>query len=187
VKHVPVRCKCGMAWVKEWSDLCARCTAEEARHQERANPRACVGNETTAERGYDGAWQQARRDCLRRAPWCIACLCRERVLTPATVVDHVTPFRSVPDGEREAYRLGAWNLQPLCASHHDAAKHALECREPWAGVRAVWVRWLTERVLTAEATTLLRSLGLDEGSEGAARSRACQANAQGREMASGRG
>jgi len=169
MKTIPVRCKCGRAWVKAWSDPCERCQKEEARHQERSRPRPCISDEKTAQRGYDGDWRVARQDCLRRAPWCVACVCRDRTLTPATVVDHVTPFHQVPAAEREAYRLESWNLQGLCTRHHDQEKSVVEHREHWSQVRKAWVRWLHERVLTPEARTLLGVLGLDEASEAVAR------------------
>ena len=108
------------------------------------------------------AWTRAREELLARAPWCVACLCRERTIVLAAVVDHIVPFHATPETEREAYRLEQWNLEGLCARHHDGIKRWFESRYHWTEVRVAWVKWLTERVLTPEARTLMGVLGLDK-------------------------
>jgi hypothetical protein len=159
-KAPAVRCKCGRSWVAEWADKCPRCQAEATKHQERSNPRPFTSDLKTTERGYGADWTRAADTLRARAPWCVACLCRERVVVPATVVDHVTPFHAVAESEREGYRLGQWNLQGLCSRHHDRDKRGLEERVHWSEVRQRWVAWLTERVLLPEARNLLGVLGL---------------------------
>jgi 5-methylcytosine-specific restriction protein A len=68
---------------------------------------------TAAQRGYDSAWRKARLGYLKRHPLCVQC---EQLgkLTPATVVDHITPHK----GDKVLF----WdknNWQPLCKRHHD--------------------------------------------------------------------
>lgn len=68
---------------------------------------------TAAERGYDKRWQRASRAYLARNPLCAQCR-KEKKLTPATVVDHITPHR----GDRKLFWDPA-NWQGLCKLHHD--------------------------------------------------------------------
>lgn len=57
-------------------------------------------------------WQQRRERQLQDEPLCRHCM-EEGMVTPATVADHIVPWRS----EEEFW----WNeLQSLCASHHGA-------------------------------------------------------------------
>ena len=68
---------------------------------------------SAAERGYGADWRKARKPFLARNPLCNACM-KQGVLTPATIVDHITPHRGDP-------RL-FWdetNWQPLCKRCHD--------------------------------------------------------------------
>lgn len=67
---------------------------------------------TSCQRGYGYAWQQARLAFLRRHPLCAECG-RQGRLTPATVVDHVTPHRG-----DAALLWDEGNWQPLCARCH---------------------------------------------------------------------
>jgi len=65
-----------------------------------------------ASRGYDSKWAKARKTFLNHHPLCIECDRKGRI-TPATVVDHITPHR----GDQKLF----WdtdNWQPLCASCH---------------------------------------------------------------------
>lgn len=64
-------------------------------------------------RGYDSKWQRFRKRYLAEHCWCVMCLAEGRY-EPATVIDHITPFRG---DEELKYRLD--NLQPLCKYHHD--------------------------------------------------------------------
>ena len=75
---------------------------------------------SSTERGYTWAWQKARVKFLREHPLCVMCE-DEQKLTPATVVDHITPHR----GDQKLF----WdesNWQPLCAPHHDSDKQLWE-------------------------------------------------------------
>ena len=68
--------------------------------------------ETASKRGYNYAWQQARKKYLLDNPLCVHCEKNNR-LTPATVVDHIKPHR----GDAKLF----WdknNWQSLCASCH---------------------------------------------------------------------
>ena len=68
---------------------------------------------SAAERGYGADWRKARKQFLARNPLCNACM-KQGVLTPATIVDHITPHRGDP-------RLfwAETNWQPLCKRCHD--------------------------------------------------------------------
>ena len=66
----------------------------------------------SAQRGYNTAWRKFRDGFLRRHPLCVMCEAQGRV-TPATVVDHITPHK----GDTTLF----WakdNHQALCASCH---------------------------------------------------------------------
>lgn len=89
---------------------------------------------SAASRGYDSRWRKARRIFLQRHPLC--CMC-EQVgrLTPATVVDHITPHKlgdALQSGNPEAISKAQalfWdqsNWQPLCKPCHDGDKQQLE-------------------------------------------------------------
>lgn len=68
---------------------------------------------TAAQRGYDGAWQNARKGYLAKHPLCAECLKSGRY-TPATVVDHIIPHR----GNKGLF-WDADNWQSLCKQCHD--------------------------------------------------------------------
>lgn len=62
-------------------------------HVHRASPRRELGGRGTShERGYGGRWRRARVAYLAEHPLCAECARHGRV-TPARVVDHVTPHR----------------------------------------------------------------------------------------------
>ena len=66
-----------------------------------------------AARGYDSKWRAARARYLQKHPLCVRCLQAEK-LSPATVVDHITPHR----GDKKLF----WdekNWQALCKPCHD--------------------------------------------------------------------
>lgn len=68
---------------------------------------------TAAERGYNSAWQKARKAYLQKHPLCVECMRYDRT-TPATVVDHIIPHK----GDKKLF----WdrnNWQALCKPCHD--------------------------------------------------------------------
>ena len=74
-------------------------------------------------RFYDSReWKLTRERLLRSEPWCRECRRQGRV-TPAEMVDHITPIRN--GGSR------TWlsNLQPLCHTCHNV-KRSSESRSP---------------------------------------------------------
>jgi 5-methylcytosine-specific restriction endonuclease McrA len=66
-------------------------------------------------------WLRRRAHQLRVEPLCRLCA-QEGRLTPATVVDHVTPHK----GDYNMFRLG--KLQSLCARCHSSTKAIAEKR-----------------------------------------------------------
>lgn len=76
----------------------------------------------TAERGYGGRWQKARKAFLSR-PENVLCrmCCEDGQVTAATVVDHIIPH----EGDQALF-WDETNWQPLCATHHSGAKQAEE-------------------------------------------------------------
>lgn len=75
---------------------------------------------SASQRGYTGRWDRARREHLRREPYCRFCLRRRRKVT-ATHVDHVVPHR----GDKKLF----WdrnNWQSLCTTCHNSAKQSEE-------------------------------------------------------------
>lgn len=68
---------------------------------------------SSAERGYDGRWQKARKRFLAAHPWCVRCRDKGQ-LVPATMVDHIRPDR----GDSDLF-WNEKNWQPLCKSCHD--------------------------------------------------------------------
>lgn len=70
--------------------------------------------QTSTQRGYGYAWQQARARYLYDHPLCVMCESAGRV-TAATVVDHSIPHR----GDMTLFwQSGHW--QALCKLHHDS-------------------------------------------------------------------
>ena len=69
---------------------------------------------TAAQQGYGSRWQKARRTFLDRRPLCAHCEEQGKV-TPATVVDHITPHKGC-----QALFWDTANWQPLCKRHHDS-------------------------------------------------------------------
>src|SRR5690625_4181694 len=77
---------------------------------------------TTAQRGYGGKWQQARKGYLRKYPLCR--MCEEKGYTViASVVDHVIPHR----GDMRIF-WDSDNWQPLCVQCHNSDKARQEGR-----------------------------------------------------------
>jgi 5-methylcytosine-specific restriction protein A len=72
---------------------------------------------------YDSArWRRMRKYQLQEHPLCQYCLEGRGTVTPATVVDHVTPHK----GDINEFWCG--KLQSLCDSCHKSAKHFEEVR-----------------------------------------------------------
>lgn len=69
---------------------------------------------TARQRGYNAQWERDRTAYLVAHPLCVECLRQGRV-TPATVLDHVTPHR----GDRVLF-LDPYNRQGLCVPCHGA-------------------------------------------------------------------
>lgn len=68
--------------------------------------------ESAASRGYGAKWRKARLAHLQEHPLCAECHKTGRI-TPATVVDHITPHK----GNMKLF-WDSNNWQALCASHH---------------------------------------------------------------------
>ena len=68
---------------------------------------------STNDKGYDSRWNKARVRFLKTHPLCVRCRAKG-MITPATVVDHVTPHRG---NQKLFWNEGNW--QPLCKSCHD--------------------------------------------------------------------
>lgn len=75
---------------------------------------------SSSERGYGHKWQKARNAFLGENPLCVMCESEGR-LTPAQVVDHITPHRG-----DELLFWDRENWQPLCKIHHDSDKQMWE-------------------------------------------------------------
>jgi 5-methylcytosine-specific restriction protein A len=72
---------------------------------------------------YDTArWRRMRKYQLAEHPLCAYCLAGRGEITPATVVDHVTPHK----GDINEFWCGA--LQSLCDPCHKSCKHFEEVR-----------------------------------------------------------
>lgn len=71
--------------------------------------------QTTAQRGYGGRWQKARKGWLDKHPLCAECEKAGRV-TAATDVDHIIPHR----GDMKLFWDSAKNWQSLCSACHKA-------------------------------------------------------------------
>ena len=68
---------------------------------------------STKAKGYDSRWNKARVCFLKTHPLCVRCRAKG-MITPATVVDHITPHRG---NQKLFWNEGNW--QPLCKSCHD--------------------------------------------------------------------
>lgn len=79
-----------------------------------------AGRESAARRGYDTRWRRYRETYLSAHPLCVMCWGRGTV-SPATVVDHITPHQ----GDHKLFWDPA-NHQALCAPCHDGDKRRLE-------------------------------------------------------------
>jgi 5-methylcytosine-specific restriction protein A len=68
---------------------------------------------SSTQRGYNGKWRKLRKLYLSKHPLCVKCEQAGR-LTPATVVDHITPHRG-----NQALMWDENNWQALCKHCHD--------------------------------------------------------------------
>jgi 5-methylcytosine-specific restriction endonuclease McrA len=75
----------------------------------------------TAERGYDGRWQKAKKTFLQNNPNCRMCMEEGRICR-ASVVDHIIPHR----GDQKLFWDTKNNWQALCNPHHSATKQRIE-------------------------------------------------------------
>ena len=66
---------------------------------------------TTAERGYDAAWQKLRKEHLAAHPACVTC----GKIHKSNHVDHIIPHKG-----NDTLRLDRRNLQTKCHSHHSS-------------------------------------------------------------------
>ena len=73
---------------------------------------------SASQRGYDATWRRLREAHLSKEPLCRMCAHMGWSI-PATVVDHIKPFR-----DDWSLRLDPDNLQSLCKEHHDSHKQA---------------------------------------------------------------
>ncbi|WP_370973964.1 phage major capsid protein [Enterobacter wuhouensis] len=72
---------------------------------------------------HNHRWQVYRAQYLRANPLCVICL-REGKLTPATVVDHITPIR----GQSDPLFWKTTNHQPLCQDCHNWKTRVIDRR-----------------------------------------------------------
>ena len=109
--RAPRLCACGQR-----VPFGARCACEQKRDAER-KARFDKKRPNSSQRGYDGAWEKARKAYLDRHPYCVRCQAL------ASVVDHRTPHR----GDRALF----WdksNWQRLCRPCHSSKKQRQERR-----------------------------------------------------------
>jgi 5-methylcytosine-specific restriction endonuclease McrA len=102
-------CSCGK--IIAATDLCA-CQIKRKAEADRRRPNASA-------RGYDSAWQKARRDFLKKHPFCAMCG------KPAVVVDHIKPHK----GDKALFWDSKNNWQSLCVHHHSSTKQSQERRQ----------------------------------------------------------
>ena len=82
-------------------------------HRQEVNRKYDRQRGTASQRGYDRRWRKYRDLYLLDNPLCVDCK-RQGRLTPATVVDHITPHK----GDAELFWDSA-NHQALCKLCHD--------------------------------------------------------------------
>ncbi|KKK69090.1 hypothetical protein LCGC14_2937510 [marine sediment metagenome] len=82
-------------------------------HQRQRNRDFNKTRPTSAERGYNRAWQVYRAWYLKRHRLCVVCS-KEGKTVIATIVDHIIPVSKGGDFWDES------NHQSMCLSHHNA-------------------------------------------------------------------
>lgn len=76
---------------------------------------------SSAQRGYNYAWQKARIAWLQKYPLCVFCQKTGRMVA-ASVVDHIIPHK----GDKVLFWDSENNWQSLCAPCHDITKKRIE-------------------------------------------------------------
>lgn len=76
---------------------------------------------SSAQRGYDYAWQKARIAWLHNHPLCVFCE-KAGMVVEANVVDHIIPHK----GDKFLFWDSENNWQSLCAPCHDITKKRIE-------------------------------------------------------------
>lgn len=78
----------------------------------------------------DQRWKAARRDHLKKQPWCIACRIQYRGVIAFIIrifrrmtVHHIYPFHIVQTLDRGDLELDSRNLVTLCKGHHRVLGH----------------------------------------------------------------
>lgn len=94
---------CGRATVGRRTCGCAQ------RQRRSATP---MPRPSSAQRGYDYAWQRFRLRYLAAHPWCVDCE-EEGRLVPAQEIHHLTRLRAAPERKYDEN-----NLRALCRRHH---------------------------------------------------------------------
>lgn len=114
-------------WVHRWY-------AEAAEPEDR--PMVPAQRPSAAKRGYNGKHRLMRDKQLAKEPWCRFCWEERQVKVPATVLDHIEPFRDAA-GEMNFKLWGdPANHRSLCQPCHDArgAQRNRPEKPPGAGV-----------------------------------------------------
>ena len=83
------------------------------RHRRQSRRESDERRGSSAARGYNSRWQQAREAYLAEHPLCRLCQIEGRT-EPAVIVDHIVPHRG---NETLFWDVGNW--QALCKRHHD--------------------------------------------------------------------
>lgn len=109
--RAPRLCGCGRR--VEFGD---RCPCQAKRDQER-KARFDKSRPNSSQRGYDRAWEKAKREWLKAHPFCRRCG------APATTVDHIEPHK----GDKARF-WDKTNWQSLCDHDHNSAKQREERR-----------------------------------------------------------
>ncbi len=76
---------------------------------------------SSAQRGYNYAWQKARVAWLHNHPLCVFCE-KAGMVVEANVVDHIIPHK----GDAKLFWDIKNNIQSLCFHHHNSTKQKEE-------------------------------------------------------------
>jgi 5-methylcytosine-specific restriction protein A len=108
-------------WYSEAADAMAGLMAPAARGPVARPPAApAAARESSTKRGYGSSHKTNRDKQLLAEPWCRFCWEERKVRVPATVLDHVTPFRQ-SDGSIDWKLWGdPKNWRSACKPCHDA-------------------------------------------------------------------
>jgi shikimate kinase/5-methylcytosine-specific restriction endonuclease McrA len=86
---------------------------------------------------YNYTWRKARNRYIAEHPMCVMCQAQGK-LTPATVVDHITPHKG-----NDTLFWDVANWQSLCKRHHDRDKRRIENRMGKKLTYSLNPEWLT--------------------------------------------